>query len=121
MLAPVRESFRLSRPLRWNRVHDLPDYVYFNHGIHIAKGVGCESCHGRVDRMPLMEQEKPLTMSWCLDCHRHPERHIRPTANVYDMDWAPPDGVDREAFGRALMREHDIHPKRLTDCSVCHR
>lgn len=121
MLAPVRESLRRGEPIRWSRVHDLPDFAYFDHSIHVAKGVGCETCHGRVDRMPLMAKRAPLTMSWCLDCHRHPERHLRPKEHVFDMGWAPPPGQDRRALGRELMRAYDIRVDQLTDCSVCHR
>lgn len=121
MLAPVRESLQERRPIRWRRVHDLPDFVYFNHSVHVANGVGCESCHGRVDRMPLMRQEKPLTMGWCLECHRAPERFVRPKRAVYEMGWEPPEGVDREAFGRRLVKQYGIHTRQLTDCWVCHR
>src|ERR1700710_527552 len=78
MLAPVRDSLKNDKPLQWTRVHDLPDFVYFHHGIHVQKGVGCVSCHGRMDLMPMTWKEKPLTMEWCLECHRHPERHVRP-------------------------------------------
>jgi hypothetical protein len=92
MLEPVRESMRTGVPIRWNRVHDLPDYAYFNHQIHVSKGVGCASCHGRVDKMPLMWKDQPLTMEWCLECHRHPERHLRPKEEVFNMAWAAPAG-----------------------------
>jgi hypothetical protein len=121
MLAPVRESLRDGRPLRWRRVHDLPDYVYFDHSIHVAKGVACETCHGRVDQMPLMEKHASLTMGWCLDCHRHPERYIRPVEHVFDMGWVPPAGTEQIAMGRALIAAYGIHTRQLTDCSVCHR
>ena len=87
MLEPVRTSMRNRQPLVWNRVHDLPDFVYFNHGIHVQKGVGCVSCHGRVDQMPLAWKEKPLTMEWCLGCHRHPEGHRASTRLCFVMDW----------------------------------
>jgi hypothetical protein len=117
-LAPVRESLRTNTPIRWNRVHDLPDYVYFNHGIHVQKGVGCVECHGRVDLMPLTWKDKPLTMEWCLECHRHPERHIRTKDKVFDMDWNPPDRV---AQGEKLIEEYHVPTDRLTNCSVCHR
>jgi hypothetical protein len=83
LLAPVRESFRTGRPLRWTRVHDLPDFAYFDHSIHVAKGIACESCHGRVDRMPLMRKAYSLQMEWCLDCHRHPERAVREPHEVF--------------------------------------
>ena len=88
MLAPVRESLAQDEPIEWNRVHDLPDYAYFNHSIHVKKGVGCYSCHGRVDRMPLAWKEEPMTMGWCLECHRNPEQHLRPRDEIYNLDWS---------------------------------
>jgi len=119
MLDPVRESFRTGRTLRWTRVHNLPDFVYFDHSIHVNKGIGCVTCHGRVDQMPLMWQDRSLQMEWCLECHRHPERHIRPREYVYAMDWSPP--IPQEEFGPKLVREYGIRVVQLTDCSVCHR
>lgn len=119
MLAPVRESLASGKPIHWQRVHVLPDYVYFDHSIHIAKGVGCSTCHGSVDRMPLMRQAKSLTMGWCLDCHRNPEATIRPLDKVFDMSWKPPK--DQAAEGRRLMIEYHIDKAHLTDCSKCHR
>jgi len=116
-LEPVRESFRSDRPLRWIRVHDLPDYVYFNHSVHVKKGVGCATCHGRIDRMPLMYQKSSLLMEWCLDCHRHPERFVRPREAVYQMDYQPPD--NQLELGARLVKAYDI--KSLTTCSTCHR
>src|SRR6266699_1913221 len=88
-LEPVRESFRTNRSIEWTRVHDLPDFVYFNHSIHVKKGVGCETCHGQVDRMPLMWQEESLQMEWCVDCHRNPERYVRPRGAVFSVDYQP--------------------------------
>ena len=119
MLEPVRESMRTNVPIRWNRVHDLPDYAYFNHAIHVQKGVGCVSCHGRVDRMPLTWKEEPLTMQWCLACHRHPERHLRPRDQVFNMTWTPP--ADQLEQGRALVQAGHIPVDRLSNCYVCHR
>lgn len=119
MLAPVRTSLAEKRPMHWRRVNALPDYVYFNHAVHVTKGVGCSTCHGPVDRMPLMRQAAPLTMGWCLDCHRHPEKALRPRSAVFDMAWKPPP--DQEARGRRLMAERHVDPARLTDCSRCHR
>jgi hypothetical protein len=121
MLAPVRTSLRDDEPLRWNRVNNLPDYVYFNHSIHIAKGVACESCHGRVDQMPLMSKGQPLSMGWCLDCHRDPAPHLRPKEDVFEMGWTPPAGESRRALGSRLVKAYHIHVKTLTHCSVCHR
>ncbi|HUJ20010.1 MAG TPA: cytochrome c3 family protein [Bryobacteraceae bacterium] len=117
MLEPVRESFRSDKSIRWIRVHDLPDYVYFNHSIHVAKGVGCTTCHGQVNKMPLMWQEASLQMSWCLDCHRHPEQYVRPKSEVFSVNWLPPP--DQLAAGRKLVKEY--HIQSLTSCSTCHR
>ena len=116
-LEPVRASFRDDKPLRWTRVHDLPDFVYFNHSIHVRKGVGCETCHGRVDHMPLMIQKQSLQMEWCLDCHRHPEQYVRPREAVFQMDYEAP--ANQAELGARLVKEYDIHS--LTNCSVCHR
>jgi hypothetical protein len=120
-LEPVRASFRDERPLRWIRVHDLPDFVYFNHSIHITKGVGCETCHGRVDRMPLMVQKASLQMEWCLACHRDPAAFVRPREAVFQMGYLP-EGGDQRAVGERLVREYKIGDVRhMTSCSVCHR
>jgi hypothetical protein len=119
MLKPLIDSWKSGAPLRWNRVYQLPDFVYFNHSIHIAKGVGCTTCHGPVDRMPLMRQQAPLTMGWCLDCHRAPERYVRPRSEIFSTSWKPP--ADQEAQGKRLLAAYLAHPKNLTDCSVCHR
>ncbi|HXV84129.1 MAG TPA: cytochrome c3 family protein [Candidatus Binatia bacterium] len=117
ILAPVRQSFQTGKSLEWTRVHDLPGFVYFDHSIHIHKGVGCVTCHGRVDQMPLMWRENTLYMEWCLECHRNPERYVRPREQVFSMDWQPPS--DQIALGEKLVREYKI--KSLTSCSVCHR
>ena len=99
---------------------DLPDFAYFDHSIHVAKGVGCSSCHGQVDEMPLMWQEHSLTMEWCLDCHRNPEEQIRPREAVFDMDWMP--GSLSLAERKALVEDYDVAPpQNLTSCSTCHR
>jgi Cytochrome c7 and related cytochrome c len=119
-LEPVRASFATGQSIRWTRVHDLPDFVYFDHSIHISKGVGCESCHGRVDRMPLTSQEASLRMSWCLDCHRNPEKALRPREFITTMGYVPEGG--QEAMGQRLMNENHIQSVRvLTSCSTCHR
>ena len=119
MLEPVRASFRDDTPIVWTRVHDLADFVYFDHSIHIAKGIGCASCHGAVDRMPLMRQAAPLQMEWCLACHRHPENAIRPRSKVFDMAWA---ADDQAALGPRLVKEYGVRGARdLTSCSTCHR
>ncbi len=116
-LEPVRASFNTNTPIRWTRVHDLPDFVYFNHSIHVNKGVGCTTCHGRVDRMPLMWQASSLQMQWCLDCHRNPERYVRPREAVFRVDYEPPS--DQLELGKRLVAEYQI--QKLTSCSTCHR
>jgi hypothetical protein len=130
LLEPVRASWRDDRPIEWTRVHDLPDFAYFDHSIHVAKGIGCESCHGRVDRMPLTWQESSLQMEWCLDCHRDPAPHVRPLAEVFTMGWDPeraaahPDAqaaVTPAARGAELLALHGVRTADLTNCSVCHR
>jgi len=120
ILEPVRASFRENKPLNWTRVNDLPDFVYFNHSIHVKQGVGCDTCHGPVDRMPLMYQEASLQMSWCLDCHRDPAKYIRPRDEVFNMRWRRPAG-DPE-LGARLVKEYRIGSvEQLTSCSTCHR
>ena len=119
MLEPVRTSLRTNTPIRWNRVHDLPDYAYFNHAIHVQKGVGCVSCHGQVDQMPMTWKAEPMTMEWCLSCHRNPENHLRPVAEVFNMNWVPPK--DQVELGRQLIKDHEIPVQRLSDCYTCHR
>ena len=116
-LEPVRSSLRDDKPLQWLRVHDLPDFVYFNHSIHIKKGMGCETCHGRVDKMPLMRQQNTLQMEWCLNCHRNPEQFVRPRSEVFTMGYVP--AVDQRELGPQLVAEYKI--QSLTNCSVCHR
>lgn len=121
MLEPIRESWRSGESIEWNRVHDLPDFVYFNHSIHVNKGIGCSTCHGRVDGMPLVWKEEPLFMKWCLDCHRAPEKFIRPREEVFNMAWEPPE--NQEEVGRELVKEYKVDSAnyRLTECWICHR
>ena len=120
MLEPVRASFRTGEPLHWKRVHNLPQFVYFDHSIHVAKGVGCSTCHGRIDQMPLTYQYAPLTMEWCLACHRAPQQYLRPRDEVFDMKWAPP--ADQAATGARLAEQNHVKGTReLTNCSTCHR
>ena len=119
LLAPVRQSMASGRPLEWNRVNDLPDFVYFNHGVHVQKGIGCSTCHGRVDQMPLTWKEHSLYMRWCLDCHEAPEKSVRPRDQVFNMAWVPP--ADQRARGLKLVVEYGIHTEQLRDCSMCHR
>ena len=119
-LEPVRASFRENKPIQWERVHDLPEYVYFNHSIHVAKGVGCSTCHGQIDAMPAVYQENTLQMEWCLACHREPEKFIRPKKEIFNMQWS--DG-DIDAGERAQLKaDYHIRSKEMmTSCSVCHR
>ena len=117
ILEPVRASFRDDKPLHWIRVHDLPDFVYFNHSIHVKKGVGCETCHGRVDEMPLMVQERSLQMEWCLSCHRAPEKFVRPRSEITTMGYRP--SVPQSIQGPQLVKDYGI--QSLTSCSTCHR
>ncbi len=118
LLEPVRQSLAENKPIHWARVTNLPDYVYFNHSIHIAKGVGCESCHGQVDRMPLTYKAKTLTMQFCLDCHRNPAPNLRPENAIYDIEWHRTANTPSPAD---LMRHYHIGGRTLTDCSICHR
>ena len=121
ILEPVRASFRDDRPMRWIRVHDLPDFVYFNHSVHIKKGMGCETCHGRIDQMPLTLQQNTLQMDWCLNCHRNPENYVRPRSEIYTMGYKPP--VPQSVAGPRLMDEYGISADstQRTSCSTCHR
>jgi len=119
MLEPVRQSLATGKAIRWNRVNDLPDFVYFDHSIHVNKGIGCVSCHGQVDQMPLTWKQNTLYMKWCLDCHRAPEKEIRPRDEVFDMKWRKP--ADQEKAGRELLTAYHVQTSRLTNCSVCHR
>jgi hypothetical protein len=119
-LEMVRESYRSDKSLEWVRVHRLPDYVYFNHSIHINKGVGCSACHGQVNQMPLVFQANSLLMQWCLDCHRNPEQILRPKDQIFNMDWKTPQ--NQAELGAKLKIEYRIRTTaELTSCSVCHR
>jgi hypothetical protein len=119
MLEPVRTSYRSGESIPWVRVHNLADFVYFNHSIHIDKGVGCATCHGQLDQMPLTTQIAPLLMEWCLECHRNPERYLRPREHVFSMDWRADDQL---TLGKQLLTEYRIKgPLELTSCSTCHR
>lgn len=121
ILEPVRESWRTGESLQWNRVHDLPQFVYFNHSIHVAKGIGCSTCHGRVDQMPLMRKENTLYMGWCLSCHRAPENFVRPKDKVFDMAWQPP--ANQQEVGLELLKEYKVDTShyKMLDCYLCHR
>jgi hypothetical protein len=116
-LQPVRESWETGKPMEWVKVHKIPDYAYFNHSAHIRAGVGCASCHGNIARMEVVTQVEPLSMSWCLDCHRDPDMHLRPAGEITNMQWEPPE--NQIEMAEILKREKDIDPP--TDCSRCHR
>jgi hypothetical protein len=116
-LQMVREAYFTDRPIQWRRVHNLPDYVYFNHSIHVNKGVGCVTCHGRVDEMPALNQVAPLTMGWCVECHRHPEPNLRPLEEITSMTWKP--NGDPEKVGAELAKKYNVHTR--TSCTTCHR
>ena len=117
ILEPVRASYREDRSIEWTRVHDLPDFAFFDHSIHVHKGIGCSTCHGRVDEMPLMWREQTLNMDWCLSCHRDPVPHLRPREEVFNLAFEPSDLSDAER--QALADEYDAQP--MMDCSTCHR
>ena len=117
-LQPVRDSWTSGTPLRWTRVHKLPDYVFFNHSAHVRNGVACESCHGRVDEMPLMAKAENLTMRWCLECHHAPVSHLRPPEEVFEMNDSH-EASSRPPLESALFSKPQI--ARLEDCSICHR
>jgi cytochrome c7-like protein len=116
-LQPVQESFEHGRAIEWTRVNDLPDFVHFDHSIHVRKGVGCTTCHGPVDQMPLMSQFQSLQMEWCLDCHRRPEAFVRPRSAVFSVTYQTP--ADQQEVGRRLVAEY--HIQKLTNCSTCHQ
>src|ERR1043165_2888708 len=119
-LEPVRASFRDNKPIEWERVHDLPEFTYFNHSIHIAKGVGCSTCHGQIDNMPAVFQENTLQMEWCIACHRAPENYIRPKSEIFNMQWQDADIDARERM--QLKADYKIRSREMmTSCSVCHR
>jgi hypothetical protein len=133
LLEPVRASYRSGESLQWTRVNQLPDFVFFNHSIHINKGVGCNTCHGPVDQMPLMYQQETLQMQWCLDCHRTPEKNLRPRDQVFNMQYQQPTSVnpvvvegqsfaDQVELGSALVKKYNVRSvKDITSCSTCHR
>ncbi len=119
-LEPVRESWRTRQPIQWVRVHDLPDFVYFNHSIHVAKGVGCSTCHGNLIEQPMVHQVASLKMEWCLQCHRQPELFLRDNSEIYNVEWLPPS--NQEEVGLQLKKQYNVmNSEVLTSCSTCHR
>ena len=122
LLAPVRQSLATDQPLHWTRVNQLPDFVFFNHSVHVQKGIGCSSCHGAVDQMPITWKAHSFYMRWCLECHESPQKYIRPADQIYNTEWKAPE--NQEEQGRELMIQYDISTNRLNqlrDCSMCHR
>jgi hypothetical protein len=119
MLAPVHESWKTGKPIEWTRVYDLPDFVYFDHSIHVAKGMGCTTCHGEIQEQRLTRKINTLHMAWCLQCHRAPEKFIRPKDKVFETNYTP-EG-DQLEIGKALVEEYKINVQQLTNCSICHR
>ncbi len=119
LLAKVRESWKTGKSIRWKRVHRLPDYAYFNHAIHVNRGVSCVSCHGKINEMKVVYHAKPLSMGWCLECHRNPEKYIRPRDQVTNLDWQPPEGKTQIEIGTELKAKWKICPPE--NCQGCHR
>jgi hypothetical protein len=119
-IKPIHDSWTSGEPIEWNRVHDLPDFVYFNHSAHVSKGVGCDSCHGNVGQMPLVYKVTDLSMAWCLDCHRDPAQNLRPLEEVYNTNYEKP--ANQTELGKQLMAKYGVKPaNQLTNCSICHR
>lgn len=115
-IEPIKKSYDTGKPVEWVKIHDLPDYAYFNHSAHVNRGVGCVTCHGRIDQMEVVYQAKPLSMQWCLECHREPEKFLRPLDQITNMTWDPENQLE---VGRKVKEEHKINPSQ--DCSTCHR
>jgi hypothetical protein len=121
-LLPVFTSWRTGMPVEWRRIHDLPDYAYFNHSAHVNRGVSCVECHGRVDQMDIVQQAQPLSMGWCLDCHRNPAPHLRPLDQITNLGWKPPTGEAGKQMQQELMKKFEIRDKAyMQACSTCHR
>lgn len=119
LLSQIRESYSTGNPVGWERVHQVPDYVQFNHSVHVKRGVSCVSCHGKINEMSVVRHDQPLSMSWCLDCHRHPEKHLRFDEDVYNLDWKPPQGETQTDLGNLVKKRYGT--KSLVECSACHR
>lgn len=119
LLTQVRQSWQTGEPVEWERIHKAPEYVYFNHAVHIKRGVSCVSCHGKVNEMTVVKHDQPLSMGWCLECHRNPENHLRPVGEVTNLDWVPPDGQSQRDIGKRLLELYQINPPK--HCGGCHR
>ena len=118
-LAAVRESWQSGNPVDWVKIHQVPDFAYFNHSVHVNRGISCVSCHGQVNHMDVVYQKEPLSMGWCLNCHRHPENNLRPVSQVFNLDWKPGTGQSQEQFGLDLKKQWNINPPQT--CEGCHR
>jgi menaquinone reductase, multiheme cytochrome c subunit len=118
-LKPVHDSWRTGESIDWVRIHRLPDFVFFNHSAHVNRGVSCVTCHGRVDQMEIVHQDKDQSMTWCIDCHRHPEPHLRPVEEITNLAWSAGSKEEQLALGAKLKAEKNINPQ--TNCAVCHR
>ena len=118
-LAAVWDSWESGQPIEWIRIHQAPDYVYFNHAVHVNRGVSCKSCHGPVNRMEVVWHDEPHSMGWCLECHRAPEEHLRPNSEVYNLDWEPDGGETQRQIGMRLKEEWEVNPP--VNCRGCHR
>jgi hypothetical protein len=126
-LQPVRDSWASGKPIEWVKIHNVPDYAYFNHSAHVNRGVSCVSCHGKVNEMNVVYHDQPQSMGWCLNCHRNPQEFVRPIAAakpgdkspIYDLDWQPPDGMTGADIGKKLVHDWKINPPK--DCAGCHR
>jgi hypothetical protein len=119
LLAPVRASYDTGKPVEWKRVHKLPEYAYFNHAVHVNKGVSCVSCHGQINEMKVVHHDKPLSMGWCLQCHNEPEKHLRPFEEVTNLTWKPSGGKNATEVGNAIKQELQVNPPN--NCQGCHR
>ncbi len=118
-LAAVRDSWQSGKPLEWVRIHQVPDFAYFNHAVHVNRGVSCVNCHGQINHMSVVYQHESQTMGWCLDCHRHPENKLRPVAEVFNLDWKPDGGQTQRELGTQLKAAWNINPPQ--NCAGCHR
>ena len=116
-LAPIRQSFATGQAMQWNRVNNLPDYVYFDHSVHVSKGIGCSSCHGQDNTLPVMVKGQSLQMSFCVNCHTHPEDQVRAHNEIFNHQWLPP--ANQLQLATQLMQDHDVQSK--LSCSTCHR
>jgi Cytochrome c7 and related cytochrome c len=118
-LQPIRDSFANNKPIQWVRIHQVPDFAYFNHSVHIARGVSCVSCHGKINEMEVVYQHESQSMGWCLDCHRNPQNAVRPASQVFNLNWTPPADQTQQEIGQRIVEKAEIHPPQ--SCSGCHR